>query len=667
MATYNTAFGSLPGTKEMLGTDNTTGGGQQQAYGANAVKKRKTPQGTPQQGGQTFAQLQQQGFARPAPPTGEGVNVGGGAVALPAQRSADGEGFQAQLQNQLQNQNQPQQAPPPAPQQGAQPPRTKSLMDQLQEQLLQLQMGASAEQQKALDQKQKATVAELEAKFGAERSSLKEELARRGLSDSSIGGGRYGDLAGQQARALSSLQAELLSQQAVVSADRQKTLISGLQGAVTAQADIDYRAAQLQQEERLKGRELTLQEARDMATKEYQSKQLDVSREEIGSRERISSSELASAERRQLAQMGFDEKMEGKRQELQIKLQANQISSEERRQLQDLDSRKSIAQMQIDAEKLRQESGFSFQRGESGLQRAFTAEQEQKRQELDIKLQEGRITADEVRQLRELDARKEESAAQRTFTAAQDQLRMNLEEKLQQGRITADERRQLTELTARKEESATQRQFTAEQETLRRSLEKELQEGRITADGQRQLAELTARKDEAALNRTFQREEGLTQRTFTAEQDQKRMDLEEKLQEGRITADEERQLRDLQARKDEAELNRTFQSGESKLERDLREKLTTAGTQVERDRMLLDILKSVGGDMTDEQRAQFLARYGLKPPTGTPPGGPTGPAGPGNPQGSSPRVGDRRTTPNGEEETFDGIGWRKTSGGFQEG
>jgi hypothetical protein len=58
-----------------------------------------------------------------------------------------------------------------------------------------------------------AALANLQAQFGAQRQSLDEELARRGLSASTFGAGRMGDLAGQQARATASLEAELLAQE----------------------------------------------------------------------------------------------------------------------------------------------------------------------------------------------------------------------------------------------------------------------------------------------------------------------------------------------------------------------------------------------------------------------------------------------------------------------
>ena len=58
-----------------------------------------------------------------------------------------------------------------------------------------------------------AMLANLRAQFGAERPALEENLASRGLAASSIGAGRLGDLAGQQARAMATLEADLLAQE----------------------------------------------------------------------------------------------------------------------------------------------------------------------------------------------------------------------------------------------------------------------------------------------------------------------------------------------------------------------------------------------------------------------------------------------------------------------
>jgi len=61
----------------------------------------------------------------------------------------------------------------------------------------------------------------LSAQFGGQRQALEEDLARRGLAASSIGAGRMGDLAGQYARAQAQLEADLIQQrQAQENADR---------------------------------------------------------------------------------------------------------------------------------------------------------------------------------------------------------------------------------------------------------------------------------------------------------------------------------------------------------------------------------------------------------------------------------------------------------------
>lgn len=162
MATYNTAFGALPGYKELIGRE--PGQFQQQQ-----PQQSQTP--TQQQSAQTFSQLQQQGMARPAPPQapmGQQYQQWGGSQQAQQARS----GMLGQLQQQL-----------------AQPTRFDT---------------------DAFQQIRSAQAQNLQAEFGAQRQLLDEEMARRGLSASSITAGRYGDLLGQQSRALSDLDAQLL-------------------------------------------------------------------------------------------------------------------------------------------------------------------------------------------------------------------------------------------------------------------------------------------------------------------------------------------------------------------------------------------------------------------------------------------------------------------------
>jgi hypothetical protein len=182
--------------------------------------------------------------------------------------------------------------------------QSQALRDALQARLAELGTGPTKIQGQSYEALRAARQAELGAKYGAERSKLEEELASRGLSASTIGGGRYGDLAGQQARALGTLDAELLGQQAEAEArDRAQYLNTMQQFAQTTgqqdigtfeanvkskevTATINLRAAELQQRAALEGRSMDLQQARDQATSEYQMGQLALSTDELGERRR---------------------------------------------------------------------------------------------------------------------------------------------------------------------------------------------------------------------------------------------------------------------------------------------------------------------------------------------------------------------------------------------
>jgi len=225
----------------------TTGGGQQGSkagistlFGQQAVpagetedeRQRKAQQAQQTAPAKTFAQMQAAGQARPAPP--------------PTTMAAGQHQMLGQLQQQLSRQLPPTEAastgmgdmiPMPAPAPYAPPapkerapmappaaPTSASLAAQLQQQLTQL-MQTGGYTDREFEQLRRAQTANLQAEYGAEQQRLNEELARRGLSASSIGAGRMGDLAGQQARAMATLQSNLLQQQAEL---RQKARETGL-------------------------------------------------------------------------------------------------------------------------------------------------------------------------------------------------------------------------------------------------------------------------------------------------------------------------------------------------------------------------------------------------------------------------------------------------------
>jgi hypothetical protein len=210
-----------------------------------------------------------------------------------------------------------------------------ALRQQLEAQLAKLAGGDDA-QRRAFEATRAARGAELTAQYGAERSKLEEDLAARGLSASTIGGGRYGDLAGQQARATATFEAEMLKQQSEAEA-RDRALymstmsdLAGMAGtqdlgayeanlkAKQINSDIAFRAAELQQEAALKGRDLDLQSARDQATSQYQSGQLGLGYAEMRSREQM--------QREDQTFRAGESQLE---RNLRLRLQSNDIRSQE--------------------------------------------------------------------------------------------------------------------------------------------------------------------------------------------------------------------------------------------------------------------------------------------------------------------------------------------------
>jgi hypothetical protein len=293
--------------------------------------------------------------------------------------------------------------------------QAQALRARLEQQLNNLSQNEAQIQGQSYAALRKAKMDEMGAEFGAQRSQLEEDLARRGLAASTIGGGRYGDLAGQQARATASFEADLLKQQAEAEAENRKVYLSGMSelagmagqqdlGAFEANlksrqadADISLRTQELQQRAALEGRSLNLQEARDLATKEYQGGQLQQGYAEISSRERMSASDIASRQQMQQSQFGFDREQSALERNLRETMQTRELTSEEKRQL-----------AQIDANKALQLGEQTFQGTQSQLER-----------DLRKQLQEGQITAEGERQLAQINANKALQEGQQEWQAGQ--------------------------------------------------------------------------------------------------------------------------------------------------------------------------------------------------------------------------------------------------------
>lgn len=155
-------------------------------------------------------------------------------------------------------------------------PGTNTFLQRLLDRLGMLAEGPSPEETAAFEAQRKAGREDLEAKFKGDVQALNEEMAARGLFASTIGSGRMGDLSGQQARALSNLEADILRSMQEAQSKREALIIQGLQTGGATQAEIDTRAAQIQQEERLKGREMDIAEARLLAETQIAAEERDL-------------------------------------------------------------------------------------------------------------------------------------------------------------------------------------------------------------------------------------------------------------------------------------------------------------------------------------------------------------------------------------------------------
>lgn len=159
--------GGVPGTSAQKRPKRAMGG----AGGpAPSMAPNGQPQAQPQAPPETFAQLQQSGRARPAPP-----------------RPAI------------------QQQPPPHTGVSAAGPLQNQLASSLRSSLANPNP-YNSDTVRSIDS---ALTGQLNQDYVAQRKHLEEDLARRGLSASTIGGGYYGDLAGQQDQALATMRAGL--------------------------------------------------------------------------------------------------------------------------------------------------------------------------------------------------------------------------------------------------------------------------------------------------------------------------------------------------------------------------------------------------------------------------------------------------------------------------
>ena len=597
MATYNTAFGSLPGYNEQLGTTNTTGGGQQRTYNPQQQQRQQQPQ----QQTQTFAQMQRQGVARPAPqqrqqqnwyqsqqqppmlrqlqqqfqqlpgggqqiteraiqlagppPTGQaqpvaqatsyagGLFGGGIAQARPLQpgqqptvqadpfaqetqfreqmlaaRQAGEEERRLRLEqtrmagmdetgytanevyysrageppsgDQLAGEQQQQQAlaqaratatadtqalmqqatdmgldanaalmnpegfrqylaqqgvatttpqaPPTQPQPTQAMQMYQGLLGQLQQQLGQAFSQPSGFSTEQFQQIRGAQAANLQSEFEDQQRQLNEDLARRGLSASTIGAAGLGRLAGAQSRALADIDARLLQQQAEMGQRGRETALSTLAqvtGQLGQQAlgqqEVGLRASEIQQRGEQFGLDLSERQATRLQQLGISTQELGLRAQEIrqnadleGRRLTIQEAQNLATnqiEREKMAQQGeqfglqLDETKAGRLQQYGLSVQELGLRAKQIQQEADLQGRRmsideaqNIAQNQLEQQKItNQARQFGLQLDEQQAERlqrgGFTAQE--------LSLEAKRIENQESQFGRQLTAQERQNAA----------------------------------------------------------------------------------------------------------------------------------------------------------------------------------------------------------------------------------------------------------------
>jgi hypothetical protein len=355
----------------------------------------------------------------------------------------------------------------------------------------------------AFNQIRQAQQQNLNAEFGAQRSQLEEEMARRGLSASSIGAGRYGDLAGQQARAQATMDAELLQQAAQTqSQDRLASLqaagqfvdlagsqdlaefeanrvgqAQGFQERLAAaqfgQGQSEFnreqalQAANLQQTGGLAGMDLALRQQLGMGGLNLDAARLGQAGEQFGQ-------SLAEQQAARQQQFGLSERELGLRQTLGIGELTGQVGGTQTLAA----SQQAEQQRQFNLQQQLQQTlglgGLGIQQQEVGL-RAQQLQQEAALQGRSLSIEEARLQAQQQ---------------QFGITTAEGRREFDLQQQLQQTLGLGGLDVQYNQLGLEKQRLQQQASDTAAERQLREAL----QTRELTAQEQQQLRDITTRQ-----------------------------------------------------------------------------------------------------------------------------------------------------------------------------
>jgi hypothetical protein len=413
MATFNTAFGALQTPQDVANRSTQPSGGIR-------IDRMVNQQAQPASGGIQVNRMMNQQMP-----------------SLPGQQQV-----QAQMQSQQQRQQQPAQqqtfaqmqqagqarpapqmpVPAPPPQfQGSQ--QAQQMRQRLQQSLESFAQAPTRFDTAAFQQIRAAQQGMLGREFTAQQQALNEEMARRGLSASSITAGRFGDLAGQQALAQAQIDAQLLQEAARTQAEDRANLLlqmsqlaelSGAQDLAQYQAQLAGQQQQFAQgiqqagvtgqyggaptlagqELQLRLAELTGQAggAQTLAAQQFQEqqRQFDIQQR---LQEQLGLGGL-TLEQQRLAQQTADQAAE---RALRETMQTRDLTAQEQQQLRDIEARKQLQTEQITAE-----------REESAAERAIR-----------LQLQSGQITAEEAAQRRQIVSQQELQARELAQQAEQ--------------------------------------------------------------------------------------------------------------------------------------------------------------------------------------------------------------------------------------------------------
>jgi hypothetical protein len=263
---------------------------------------------------------------------------------------------------------------PVAPAQQSGSSVTNTLQQQLLRQLGILENAPSRFDDPGFKAARDAARANLEAEFGADRQRIDEEMARRGLSASSIASGRMGDLAGQQARALATMDADFLKEAAMTQAQDRALLMQNYQQLLGTMSEneraefdrnlkryeidgtLSMRAKELQQEAALRGRSMDIEEANNLA-------RIDLAREEIAQKERQFTADLGFRQEELSArQSNFQAELNARESEFVRNLSQQDKDRAQRLQISDNEIAQRAAEMAQDNEQ--------FQRAQTEKERA---------------------------------------------------------------------------------------------------------------------------------------------------------------------------------------------------------------------------------------------------------------------------------------------------------